>query len=328
VKRREFITLLGGTAAAWPLAARAQQSAMPVIGFLHLTSPELARENLTYFHRGLGETGYIENRNVAIEYRWAHGKNDLLPMLVADLVRDQVSVIVTLESTQGALAAKAATQTIPIVFMQAADPVRIGLVKSLNRPGGNLTGINLMWAEIAGKRFELLLELVPTAKSIAYLRNPTNPVFAESEAKELQAAARAHAVRLFSVNASRPSDFESAFAEIAQQRADALVVSSAVSLLTDPDQIVALAAQHAVPAIYAWRPSIEAGGLISYATSLPDAWQQAGVYTGRILKGEKPADLPVLQPTKFELLINLKTAKALGLAVPLALQVAADEVIE
>jgi putative tryptophan/tyrosine transport system substrate-binding protein len=265
---------------------------------------------------------------VAIEYRWAQGRNDRLPTLAAELVSRQVSVIVVLESTQGALAAKAATQTIPIVFMQAADPVQIGLVESLNRPGGNLTGINLMWAEVAGKRLELLLELVPKAKSITYLRNPTNPVFAESEARELQAAARAHAVRLLFVDASHPSEFETAFADIVQQRADALVVSSAVSLLTDPDQIVALAARHAVPAIYAWRPSVASGGLMSYATNLPDAWRQAGVYTGRILKGEKPADLPVLQPTKFELLINLKTAKALGLTVPLTLQVAADEVIE
>ena len=265
---------------------------------------------------------------MAIEYRYAHGKNDQLATLVAELVRRQVSVIVTLESTQGALAAKAATQTIPIVFMQAADPVRIGLVDSLNRPGRNLTGINLMWAEVAGKRLELLLELVPKAKLIAYLRNPTNPVFAESEERELQAAARARAVRLLLVNASRPSEFETAFAELVQQRADALVVSSAVSLLTDPDQIVALAAQHAVPAIYAWRPSMAVGGLMSYSTSLPDGWRQAGVYTGRILKGDKPADLPVFQPTKFELVINLKTAKTLGLTVPQDLLVAADEVIE
>jgi putative ABC transport system substrate-binding protein len=328
VKRREFITLLGGVAAAWPLAAKAQQPAMPVVGFLYLTSFELARENLASFRRGLGETGYLEGRNVAIEYRYAHGKNDQLPTLATELVRRQVSVIVTLESTHGALAAKAATQTIPIVFMQAADPVRIGLVESFNRPGGNVTGINLMWAEMAGKRLELLRELVPKAKSIAYLRNPTNPVFAESEARELQAAARAHAVRLLFVNASRPSEFETAFADLVQQGADALVVSSAVSLLTDPDQIVALAARHAVPAIYAWRPSMAVGGLMSYATNLPDAWRQAGVYTGRILKGEKPADLPVLQSTKFELVINLKTAKALGLTVPVTLHVAADEVIE
>ena len=247
-----------------------------------LTSPELARENLASFRRGLGEIGYIESRNVAIEYRYAHGKNDQLATLAAELVRRQVSVIVTLESTQGALAAKAATQTIPIVFMQAADPIRIGLVDSLNRPGGNVTGIHLMWAEMAGKRLDLLLELVPKATTIAYLRNPTNPVFAESEARELQAAARAHAVRLLFLNASHPSDFETAFSELVQQRADALVVSSAVSLLTDADQIVALAAQHAVPAIYAWRPSMAIGGLISYSTSLPDAWRQAGVYTGRL----------------------------------------------
>jgi len=322
------MTLLGGAAAAWPLAARAQQPTMPVIGFLYLTSLELARENLASFHRGLSETGYIEGRNVAIEYRFAHGKNDQLATLAAELVRRQVSVIVTLESTQGALAAKAAAQTIPIVFMQAADPVRIGLVDSVNRPGGNVTGINLMAAEMAGKRLDLLLELVPAATSIAYLSNPTNPVFTESEARELQAAARARAVRLLFVNTSHPSEFESAFAELVQQRANALVVSSAVSLLTDPDQIVALAARHAIPAIYAWRPSMAVGGLMSYATKLPETWRQAGVYTGRILKGEKPADLPVLQPTKFELLINLKTAKALGLTVPVALQVAADEVIE
>ena len=328
MKRREFISFIGGAAAAWPLALRAQQPTMPMIGFLHLTSPESNRENLANFRSGLGDTGYIENKNVTIEYRWAQGRNDQLPTLAAELVQHQVSVIVVLESTNGALAAKAATQTIPIVFMQGADPVGIGLVDSLNRPGGNLTGISLLAAETAGKCFDLLLELVPNAKSIAYLRNPTNPVFAESEARELQAAADAHAIRLLFVNASRPSECETAFADLVQQRADALVVSSAVSLLTDPDQIVALAAQHAVPAIYAWRRSMAVGGLMSYSTSLPDAWRQAGIYTGRILKGEKPADLPVFQPTKFELVINLKTAKALGLTVPLSLKVAADEVIE
>src|SRR5215475_9748160 len=328
VRRRDFIKVVAGLAATWPLASRAQQRATPVIGFLHLTSLELTRENLASFRQGLGETGYIEDRNVGIEYRWAQGRNDQLPTLATELVRRQVSVIVVLESTQGALAAKAATQTIPIVFMQAADPVRIGLVDNFNRPGRNLTGINLMWAEVAGKRLELLLELVPAAKSVAYLYNPTNPVFAESETRELQAAARAHAVRLLSVDASRPSEFETAFVDVVQQRADALVVSSAVSLLTDPDQIVALAARHAVPAIYAWRRSVAVGGLMSYATNLPEAWRQAGVYTGRILKGEKPADLPVVQPTKFELVINLKTAKALGLAIPQTLHAAADEVIE
>ena len=212
--------------------------------------------------------------------------------------------------------------------MQAADPVRIGLVDSLNRPGRNLTGINLMWAEVAGKRLELLLELVPGAKSIAYLGNPSNPVFAESETGVLQTAAGAHALRLIIVNASRPSEFESAFADIVRQQADALVVSSAVSLLTEPDQIVALAGQHALPAIYAWRPSIAIGGLMSYATSLPHAWRQAGAYTGRILKGEKPADLPVLQPTKFELIINQTTATTIELAIPETFLLRADEVIE
>jgi ABC-type uncharacterized transport system substrate-binding protein len=300
MKRREFITLLGGAAATWPLAAGAQQPVMPVIGFFHLTSLELTRELLAAFHRGLGDTGYIEGRNVAIEYRWAQGQNDRLPTLAAELVRRQVSVIVILESTHGALSAKAATQTIPIVCMQAADPVQIGLVASLNRPGGNITGINLMLAETVGKRLERLLELVPAATSIAYLRNPTAAVFSENERRELQAAARERGIRLLVVNASRPSEFETAFADVVQQRADGLVVSSAVSLLTDPDQIVALAARHAVPAIYALRQSMAVGGLMSYGTNYFSAWRQAGVYTGRILKGEKPADLPVMQPTKFD----------------------------
>jgi putative tryptophan/tyrosine transport system substrate-binding protein len=328
MRRREFIAALGGSVAVWPLAARAQQPAMPVIGFLHLTSLEPNRENLAAFRRGLGETGYIDDKNVAIEYRWAQGRNDRLPTLVAELVRRQVSVIVVLESTNGALAAKAATQTIPIVFMQGADPVRIGLVGSLNRPGGNLTGIDLLLAETAGKRLELLLELVPTARSIAYLRNPTNPVFAESETREVQVAARARGVRLLSVNASRPSEIETAFADLVQQQADALQVASDGFFLTYPDQIVALAARHAVPAIYAWRQAMEVGGLMSYGTNILEAWRQAGIYTGRILKGEKPADLPVQRVTKIELVINLKIAKVLGLTVPLPLSGMADELIE
>ena len=328
MRRRDFIKVIAGSAAAWPLKARAQQPTIPVIGFLHLTSPETNRENLATFRQGLGETGYIEGKNVKIEYQWAQGRNDQLPTLAAELVQHQVSVIAVLESTNGALAAKAATQTIPIVFMQGANPVQIGLVDSLNRPGGNLTGISLLVAETAGKRLELLLELVPKATSIGYLRNPANRVFAETETKEVEIAARAHGVRLLFVNASRPSEIETAFAELVQQRPDALQVSSDGFLLTYPDQIVALAARYAVPAIYAWPKFAAVGGLISYGTNLPDAWRQAGIYTGRILKGERPADLPVQQVTNVELVINLKTAKALGIAVPLPLSGRADEVIE
>jgi len=327
MRRREVVMLVGGVAASWPLTARAQQPTMPVIGFLHLTSPE-TKENLASFRRGLSGTGYIEGKNVTIEYRWAQGRNDQLPTLAADLVRRQVSVIVVLESTNGALAAKAATQTIPIVFMQGANPVQIGLVDSLNRPGSNITGIALLTAETAAKRVELLLELVPKATSIGYLRNPTNPVYAESEAREVEIAARAHGVRLVTVNASRQSEIETAFAELVQQRPDALQVSSDGFLLTYPDQIVALAARYAIPAIYAWPTFATVGGLISYGTNLRDAWRQAGIYTGRILKGERPADLPVEQATTIELAINLKTAKTLGITVPLPLSGRADEVIE
>jgi putative tryptophan/tyrosine transport system substrate-binding protein len=325
VKRREFITLLGG-AAAWPLAARAQQPAMPVIGFFHLTSLETRREYLAAFHRGLGETGYTEGRNVAIEYRWAQGQNDRLPTLAAELVRDQVSVIVILESTHGALSAKAATQTIPIVFMQGADPVQIGLVRSLNRPDGNLTGFDLFLSETVAKRLELLLELVPGATLMAYLRNPTNPVFAETETREVQAAARALGVRLLFLDASRPDEI---FVKLRDQQAGALLVGGDGSLnFTYRDQIIALAASYAIPAIYVVRETVLAGGLISYGLDQFDAWRQAGVYTGRILKGERPADLPVQRVTKLALLINLTTAKALGLEVPPTLLARADEVIE
>ena len=328
MRRRQFITILGGAAATWPVAARAQQPAVPVIGFFHLTSLETNRENLAAFRLGLGDTGYIENKNVAIEYLWAQGRNDRLPALVAELVGRQVSVIVVLESTNGALSAKAATKTIPIVFMQGADPVRIGLVDSLNRPGGNLTGINLFLVEVVAKRLELLLELMPTAKSIAYLRNQTNPIFAETETREVQVAARALGVRLLLVNASRPSEIETAFADLAQQRTDALLVSGDGFLHTHRDEIVALAERHAVPAIYSMREYVADGGLMSYGTNYPSAWRQAGVYNGRILKGERPADLPMQQVTKIELVINLKTAKTLGITVPLPLSGRADEVIE
>jgi ABC-type uncharacterized transport system substrate-binding protein len=328
MRRRDFIKAIACSAAAWPIAAPAEQPATPVVGFLHLTSLETNRENLATFRRGLEDTGYIEGKNVAIEYRWAQGRNDRFPTLVAELVRRQVSVIVVLESTNGALAAKAATQTIPIVFMQGADPIQIGLVDSLNRPGGNLTGFGLLSAETAAKRLELLLELVPKATSIGYLRNPTNLVYAEAETREVQVAARAHGVRLLIVNASRPSEIETALADLVQQGVDALQVSSDGFLLTHPDQIVALAAHHAVPTIYAWRQFMAVGGLMSYGTNIRDGWRQAGIYTGRILKGEKPADMSVQQLTKIELVINLKTAKALGLTFPLTLLGRADEVIE
>ena len=290
MRRREFIASLSGAAVSWPLAARAQQAALPVIGFLHLTSLETNRENLATFRQGLADTGYVEGKNMTIEYRWAQDRNDQLATLVAELVRQQVSVIAVLETTNGALAAKAATQTIPVVFLQAADPVQIGLVKSLNRPGGNLTGIDLLLAETAGKRLELLLELVPAAKSVGHLRNPTNPVYAEADAREVQVAARAHGVRLFFVDASRTSEIDTAFAELGQQQADALDVSADGFLLTHLDKIVALAARYSVPAVYAFRQATTLGGLMSYGTDFPQAWRQAGVYTGRILKGEKPAD--------------------------------------
>jgi putative ABC transport system substrate-binding protein len=327
MRRRKFIKLLGA-ATAWPLTAVAQQSAMPVIGFLHLVSLEAVRSNLAAFHSGLGDTGFVERRNVAVEYRWGQGQNDRWPTLVAELVRLQVSVIVVLESTAGALAAKAATQTIPIVFLQGADPIRIGLVSSLDHPGGNLTGVSLFLAEVAAKRFGLLLELAPSARLIGYLYNPTNPVFAESEKKEIQAAADALSVHLLPVAASRLSEIEAAFEHLVEERAGALCVSSDGFLLTQRDQIVALAASRRLPAVYGWREAVAVGGLVGYGANFLKSWRQAGVYTGRILKGEKPSDLPVIQPTSLELAINLKTAKALGLTVPLTLLAQADEVIE
>ena len=327
LQRREFITLLGG-AAAWPLAAQAQQSAMPVVGFLHLTSRDETRGYLPDFHQGLADAGYIEGKNVAIEYRWGEGHNDRLPSLIAELVHRQVSVIVTLESTLAALAAKEATHTIPVIFMQGADPVRIGLVDSLSRPGGNLTGINLFLAEVAAKRLEFLLVLVPGVRSVAYLRNPTNPVFAESEIRGVEAAARSFGVKLVFFDASDSSGIEQAFREIVQQRMDALFVSADGFLLTHSEQIVTLASWTAVPAAYGWRQAVTRGGLISYGTDFHESWRQAGIYTGRILKGEKPIALPVQQVTKVELCINQETAKKLGMTVPLLLLGRADEVIE
>ena len=328
MRRRDFITVLGGTAAAWPLAARAQQPTIPVIGFVHLGSLETTRLHLTSFLQGLRDTGYVEGKNVAIEYRWAEDQNDRLAPLIAELVHRQVSVIVALESTNAALAAKASTKTIPIVYMQGADSVRIGLIDSLKQPGGNITGIDLMLAESVGQRLQLLVQLVPAAKLIAYLRNPTNPVFAETETREVQSAAQALGVRLLFENASRPSEFEMAFSDLVQQRAGALLVSGDGFLLNHPDQIVALAARYAMPAAYGWREAMTVGGLMSYGTDFFYAWRQAGVFTGRILKGEKPADMPVQQVTKMELLINLKAANALGVTFPMTLLGRANEVIE
>jgi ABC-type uncharacterized transport system substrate-binding protein len=332
VGRRKFIALAGSAATAscacWSLSARAQQAALPTIGFLHLTSPDETRGYLPDFHQGLAEAGYVEGKNVAIEYRWGEGRNDRMPSLIADLVRRQVSVIVTLESTLTALAAKEATQTIPIVFMQGADPVRIGLVDSLSNPSRNLTGINLFLAEVAAKRFEFLLVLVPGVRSVAYLRNPTNPVFAESESKEVEAAARSFGVKLVFFDASDSSGIERAFRDIVQQRMDALFVSADGFLLTHSEQVVTLASWTGVPAAYGWRQAVTRGGLMSYGADFHASWRQAGNYTGRILKGEQPSALPVQQVTKVELCINQVTAKKLGMTVPLLLLGRADEVIE
>jgi|SRR5581483_3842109 len=328
MRRRDFIALTGGAVAAWPLTAQAQQPKIPVVGFLDISSLESARDLLAEFHRGLSDTGYVEGRNVEMEYLWAHGRNDQLPALVANLVRHQVSVIVVLESTNGALAAKAATQTIPIVFMQGADPVRIGLVASLNRPGGNITGINLFLVEVVAKRLQQLMELVPKAKTIGYLSNPSNPIFAEIEKKEIEAAAHVLGVHLLVVEASRQDEIDAAFATIAEANADAVVVAGDGFFKARLDQIVTLASRYAVPAMYPLREFVSGGGLVSYGTNFRDVWRQVGIYAGRILKGEKPAEMPVQQPTKFELVINLKAAKALGLTVPASLTAQADELIE
>ena len=327
LKRREFITLLGG-AASLPVAARAQQPAMPVIGFLGSESSTRSVNDLRAFHQGLRETGYVEGRNVAIEYRWADGQNDRVPALMADLMRHQVSVIAVPGSTPAAIAAKAETTTIPIVFIVAADPVQVGLVASLNRPGGNLTGVVTLNVEMAPKRLELLHELFPHRTSFALLVNPTHPALAEAVVKGAQAEARTLGIELHILHASSDSDLDAALATAARLQAAGLVVGPDVLFNSRIEQLAALSISHALPMVYQWREFVAAGGLLSYGSNLSDAYRLCGVYTGRILKGDKPADLPVQQTTRIELFINLKTAKALGVTIPLSLLGRADELIE
>ncbi len=328
MKRRQFITLLGGAAAAWPLAARAQQPAMPVIGFLGSASPDRWAGRMRAFHQGLSETGYAEGRNVAIEYRWAEGQNDRLGPLAAELVGRQVTVIVTPGSTPAALAAKAATTTIPIVFEVASDPVELGLVTSLARPGGNITGVTSLNAEVGPKRLELLHELVPTATVVGLLVNPTNPNLTELTTKNLHAAARSLGLKMHILHASADRDFDTVFATLNQLRAGALVIGTDPFFSSRLEQLATLTARHAVPTVYQFREFTAAGGLMSYGGSLTDTFRAAGVYTGRILKGDKPAYLPVQRTTKVELFLNLRTAKVLGLEVPRTLIARADDVIE
>jgi putative ABC transport system substrate-binding protein len=326
LRRREFITLLGG-AAAWPLAARAQQPATPVVGFLHGASAWEFAHQTDAFRQGLSETGYLEGRNVLIEYRWAEGHYERFPILAADLVRHQVAVIVA-ATVPAVLAANAATKTIPVIFSIGGDPVEVGLVASLNRPGGNITGVLTLGAELASKRLELMHELVPAASIIALLVNPGNRSLAETQSRDIQAATRILGLQVHVLNASTESDITAAFATLVQLRAGALVIGSDSYFNSRSEQFAELALRNAVPTIYQHREFAAAGGLMSYGSDLLEQYRQVGVYTGRILKGEKPADLPVQQSTKIELIINLKTAKTLGLTVPITLLGRADEVIE
>ena len=327
MRRREFIAFLGA-AAAWPPAARAQQRAMPVIGFLNPASLDARRDLIAAFHQGLAEAGYTEGRNVAIEYRWAEGRNERLPMLAADLVERGVAVIVAADGTATALAAKAATPKTPIVFMVGADPVELGLVSSLARPGGNITGVGALAVGTVAKRLQLLHELIPAATEIAFLRNPTNPYYSALETRELQSAAPVLAMRLLLLDASTTSEIEAAFAKLVAQRAEAFLLGTDPFFITTRDLLVSLANRHMLPAIYPFREDAVAGGLASYGASNRDAFRMVGGYTGLILSGKKPADLPVQQVTKLEMVINLRTAKALGLSIPLPLLGRADEVIE
>ena len=328
MKRRAFITLLGGAAVAWPLAARAQQPAMPVIGILEAGGAELNPGNATAFRKGLSETGYTEGQTVAIEYRWAEGQYERLPELAAELVRRRAAVIVTPFSVAATLAARAATTTVPIVFSTGADPVETGLVASLNRPGGNVTGAVTMNAELAAKRFGLLQELLPTATRFAVLVNPTTARVAKAVTADVQAAASVTGRQVEVLTASTSREIDTAFATVVQKRIDTLLHSPDLFFTTRRAQIIVLAARHAVPVIYANREDAVAGGLMSYGSSMADVSRQLGIYAGRTLKGEKPADMPVLRATKFEFVINLQTAKTIGITVPPTLLARADEVFE
>jgi putative tryptophan/tyrosine transport system substrate-binding protein len=325
--RREFITLLGGAAVAWPLAARAQQPAMATIGFLSSEAPDLTTTRMRAFHQGLSEAGFVEGRNIAIEYRWAQGQNDRLPALAKDLVDRRVTAIAA-TSSPALLAAKAATTTIPIVFFSGVDPVKAGLVASLARPGGSLTGVTTLNMELGPKRLEFLHEAVPKATIAALLVNPTNPTLGETLARDTQVAARALGLQLHVLQASNERDLETAFITLGQLRAGMLVVGVDLFFVSQSEKLATLTARHQIPAIFITREFTAAGGLMSYAGSIPDAYRLVGIYAGRVLKGDKPADLPVQQSTKVELFINLKTAKALGLTIPLPLLGRADEVIE
>jgi putative tryptophan/tyrosine transport system substrate-binding protein len=328
LNRRKFICLLGGAAASWPLDTRAQQAGVPVVGYLDVGSPTGSAHFVAAFREGLSKTGHFEGRNITIEYRWTDGHNDRLRELAADLIRRQVTVIATPGSTAAALVVKAMTTTIPIIFTTGADPVAAGLVTTLNRPGGNVTGIATLNVEIGPKRLELLHEVIPSARILALLANPANPVLTDPLSRDSQAAARALSVQLHILHASNDSEIEAAFATLHALQAGGLVIGSDSYFNSRSTQLAALALQHSIPAVYQYRDYVAAGGLISYGGSLTDAFQLAGIYAGRVLNGEKPAELPVQQSTKVELIVNLKTARALGLTVPTALLVRADEVIE
>jgi len=327
MRRREFILALGGAAAAWPLAARAQQQAMPVIGYLSPTSPDAIPDRLRAFHQGLKDTGYVAGENVAIEYRWADGKYDRLPTLALELVRRQVSVIVT-GANAATFAAKAATKTIPIVFILAEDPVQLGLVVSLPQPGGNVTGINFVSGELTAKRLELLRELVPTAARVAVLVNPTDATATETTLRDLETAVRALDLKIQVLKATTSQEIHAAFAAMVRERSEALFLSSDPFFSSRRVQLATLSARHANPLAAQAREIVEAGGLVSYGANIVDGFRQAGVYASRILKGAKPADLPVMQSSKYELVINAETARMLGLTVPPTLLSTADEVIE